>query len=78
MWSHALEKLKDEWNNDRVSQDIFSMQWAIGERVAELQDYVLNFLWTYGKISEDGEAISVPLRYIVWISRFYLKSLFYF
>lgn len=65
MRSHALERLKDEWNNDRVSQDIFGMEWAIGERVAELQDYVPNFLWTYGTINGDGEAVSVPSRYII-------------
>ena len=59
MQSHALERLKDEWNNDRVSQDIFGVIWPVGERVAELQDYVLNFLWTYGNISEDGNGVSV-------------------
>jgi hypothetical protein len=44
MWSHALEKLKDEWNNDRLSQNVFGVEWGIGEKVAVLQDYVLNFL----------------------------------
>jgi hypothetical protein len=59
MQSHALEKLKDEWSNDRLSQNVFSVEWGIGEKVAALQDYVPNFLWTYGTISEDGEAVSI-------------------
>ena len=59
MQSHMLERLKDEWNNDRVSQNVFSIEQAIGERVAVLQDYVPNFLWTYSMISEDGEAVSI-------------------
>ena len=40
MRSHALERLKDEWSDDRVSQDLFEVQWSIGERVAVLCDYV--------------------------------------
>ena len=61
MWSHALERLKDEWNNDRLSQDLFGVEQSLGERVSALQDWVPNFLWTYGTISEDGEAVSISL-----------------
>jgi hypothetical protein len=59
MRSHVLERLKDEWSDDRVSQDLFGVQWSIGERVAALRDYVKDFMWTYGNINEDGEAVSI-------------------
>ena len=59
MWSHVLERLKNEWNNDRVSQNVFGMEWTISKRVAVLQDYVPNFLQIYSMISEDGEAVSI-------------------
>jgi hypothetical protein len=63
MQSHALERLKDEWNDDRLTQDLFGVEWAIGERVAALNDYVPNFLWTYGSINDNNEFVSIIVIY---------------
>ena len=63
MQSHALERLKDEWNDDRLTQDLFGIEWAIGERVAALNDYITNFLWTYGNINDDNEFVSIIVIY---------------
>jgi hypothetical protein len=63
MQSHALERLKDEWNDDRLTQDLFGVEWAIGERVAVLNDYVPNFLWTYGSINDNNEFVSIIVIY---------------
>ena len=59
--SHALERLKYEWNKEMFAQDLFGLKWERGGRTKALQDFVPNFLWTYGNIDDEGEAVNILL-----------------
>ena len=46
------------WNKETVGQDIFGVEWKVGQKINELRDLVPNFLWTYGTINDKGEVVN--------------------
>ena len=55
--------MKDDWNRETVGQNLFGIEWKIGERAKELSELVLDFLWTYRKVNDKGEAVNILSRY---------------
>jgi hypothetical protein len=53
--------LKSEWNKETFVQELFEVTWSKGKKVEALQDYVTNFVWIYGNVNDDGEAVNILL-----------------
>jgi hypothetical protein len=43
------------------AQELFGLTWERGGRTKALQEFVPNFLWTYGNIDDVGEAVNIVI-----------------